>query len=146
MSENIQVAQSSYRIPLKLTLKWSHPFITPIKQHCWRYWEAVIFVYAPLCVAETFKKLQKLFFFFLQEIVRPMHFLRKHSFYNSTLFKFILLPPYLEDENLFIWGFFFFKKKSYTLQIFMAFITSYREHLTCMLLLDNGQKQIKHDA
>lgn len=75
-----------------------------------------------------------------------MHILRKHSFYNSILFKFILLPPYLEDENLFIWFFLFFKKKSYTLQIFMALITSYRERLTCMLLLDNGQKQIKHDA
>lgn len=76
-----------------------------------------------------------------------MYILRKHSFYNSILFKFILLPPYPEDEKQFIRGFLiFFRKKRYMLQMFMGLITSYREHLTRMLLLDNGQKQIKHDA
>lgn len=32
------------------------------------------------------------------------------------------------------------------LQMFMGLITSYREYLTLLLLLDNGQKQIKYDA
>lgn len=93
-----------------------------------------------------------------QGIIRPMHILRKHSICNSIPFKFILFSPTLRMKNccvfclfvlVLLFGFclLFFKKekKKYMLQMFVGLITSYREHLIHILLLDNGQKKIKHD-
>lgn len=36
--------------------------------------------------------------------------------------------------------------KKYMLQMFMGLITSYREYLTLLFLLDDGQKEIKNVA